>query len=1405
MTARDSSFSRLGLPTFVQGYLKDIGVRPACDGDYAFDPGVDTLLVRDVRWDFGDLSSGALNTHRGKLSRHKYARERLYDVKVRYELEGVLDSTVKRVQVYLQPSVNLGADRSLPLGGSVLLDGSALSSGADLKYSWEELLPGGGATPLSNTARHTFTREGEYALEVENPLGCVARDTVKLGGLRVDLGKDTVLCSGATHTLDAGRYLTAAQLASTPGPVYRWSDGSVGRRLVVVQPAVLPPGGVIRYSVDVTVDGSTQSDAIDVTYVPELKVDLGLDQLLCYGSSSVLDATPGIFAGRALTYRWEKDGVLLPGVVVANPTVSSAGRYKVRVTDRVCSVLDSVLVGYKSEVKVDLGRDTLLCYGATHTLDAGRMLTTAQLSSVPAPTYRWIDGSGLVLGVGRRLLINSNKSETYTVEVTVDGCTVSDGIAVDYVPELKVDLGLDQLLCYGSSSVLDATPGIFAGRALTYRWEKDGVLLPGLVVANPTVSSAGRYKVRVTDRVCSVLDSVLVGYKSEVKVDLGSDTLLCFGATHTLDAGRMLTVAQLSSVPAPAYRWIDGSGLVLGVGRRLLINSNKSETYTVEVTVDGCTVSDVIAVDYVPELKIDLGLDRVLCYGSTATLDATPAIFAGRTLTYRWERGIARGALLPGVVVARPTISSAGRYKVRVTDRVCSVLDSVLVGYKSEVKVDLGRDTLLCYGATHTLDAGRMLTASQLSSVPAPAYRWIDGSGLVLGVGRRLLINSNKSETYTVEVTVDGCTVSDVIAVDYVPELKIDLGLDRVLCYGSTETLDATPVIFAGRALTYRWERDGALLPGVVVANPTVSSAGRYKVRVTDRVCSVLDSVLVGYKSEVKVDLGKDTLLCFGATHTLDAGRYLTTSQLSSVPAPAYRWIDGSGLVLGVGRRLLINSNKSETYTVEVTVDGCTVSDAIAVDYVPELKIDLGLDRVLCYGSTETLDATPVIFAGRPLTYSWERNGSLLLGETNKDYKASTSGRYEVKVMDRGCFATDEIDIRIKSELRVDLGKDTLLCTGEEITLDAGRYLTAAQLSLTPIYRWVDGGGSVLGVGRRLLINSDKSGTYTVEVTVDGCTVSDVIAVSYAEDFLLRLSLDTVLCIGDSYTVDLGKDLTPAQRASSSYHYEWSDGDRSRVRTFTAAVDLEARVSLGRCFSDGSIRLGYYDLPSVLLRDTSICLQGSTLLNAGDFDSYLWSTGERVREIEVFREGRYGVDLTYAGGVCHHKAFADVVRNLGPDFELILSGRRLEVRRLGSKNLPYEYSINGEDYGFKSVYEDLLPGVYRLWARDATGCVTPSRSVELGLSIPNYFTPNGDGVNDNWKAEDLEDYDKVHVMIFDRYGRLLYERFDAEGAGWDGTFDGRLQPQTDYWYVIELESSLQGSQTLKGHFTLLRE
>ncbi len=135
----------------------------------------------------------------------------------------------------------------------------------------------------------------------------------------------------------------------------------------------------------------------------------------------------------------------------------------------------------------------------------------------------------------------------------------------------------------------------------------------------------------------------------------------------------------------------------------------------------------------------------------------------------------------------------------------------------------------------------------------------------------------------------------------------------------------------------------------------------------------------------------------------------------------------------------------------------------------------------------------------------------------------------------------------------------------------------------------------------------------------------------------------------------------------------------------------------------------------------------------------------------------------------------------------------------------YEYSVNGGEFQDDPIFLDVPPGMNQVVINDKNGCGTSEPIDFLVVGYPKFFTPNNDGVHDNWSVYGVEQLVNPVVYIFDRYGKLL-KQIDVN-VGWDGTFNGRDMPSSDYWFRLEYERDDEGvlvAKSVRRHFSLVR-
>ena len=127
------------------------------------------------------------------------------------------------------------------------------------------------------------------------------------------------------------------------------------------------------------------------------------------------------------------------------------------------------------------------------------------------------------------------------------------------------------------------------------------------------------------------------------------------------------------------------------------------------------------------------------------------------------------------------------------------------------------------------------------------------------------------------------------------------------------------------------------------------------------------------------------------------------------------------------------------------------------------------------------------------------------------------------------------------------------------------------------------------------------------------------------------------------------------------------------------------------------------------------------------------------------------------------------------------------------------YQLDDGNFQTSNVFNNVASGCHTINVTDLIGCTTLSTTV-LVFDYPKYFTPNGDGYNEYWNIV-LENI-KTNLYIFDRYGKLLKQIRQNE-QGWDGIYNGKKLPATDYWFLLEYEGC-GVVKNFRSHFSLVR-
>ncbi|NCT17853.1 MAG: gliding motility-associated C-terminal domain-containing protein [Flavobacteriia bacterium] len=349
-------------------------------------------------------------------------------------------------------------------------------------------------------------------------------------------------------------------------------------------------------------------------------------------------------------------------------------------------------------------------------------------------------------------------------------------------------------------------------------------------------------------------------------------------------------------------------------------------------------------------------------------------------------------------ITVSPTVSETFTARVTYTNgcngQVVVLEDSVTVFVQSTVSVELGADQSFCDVASYEIVP--TITGADPGAV---TYLWSTGETTPT-------ITITQTGIYSVEVTFEGCTVSDAVFIELNENPIFDLGQDLATCFEAPVTLDASPSNYNPADATYQWLFNG-VDTGITEATFNVTAYGTYTAIVTVGLCSAQQDINITPGAAIEINLGDDFVTCFENQVILDATPTNYNPQLAT-----FEWfLDG---VVLANTQATLEVTVNGTYSVIVTIGQCSATDSIVISPSADLVVTLGENISGCTAETRTLSA--VTFEDG-VTYVWFKNGNLIAGENTNtitislaDVASNLSDVYRVEITKGECSGFDEVE-----------------------------------------------------------------------------------------------------------------------------------------------------------------------------------------------------------------------------------------------------------------------------------------------------------------------------------------------------------------------------------------------------------
>ncbi|MGW8314874.1 MAG: T9SS type B sorting domain-containing protein, partial [Bacteroidales bacterium] len=480
---------------------------------------------------------------------------------------------------------------------------------------------------------------------------------------------------------------------------------------------------------------------------------------------------------------------------------------------------------------------------------------------------------------------------------------------------------------------------------------------------------------------------------------------------------------------------------------------------------------------------------------------------------------------------------------------------------------------------------------------------------------------------------------------------------------------------------------------------------------------------------------------------------------------------------------------------------------------------------IQCFGdSTGWIQLTP--FGGADSsanTYEWSTSDGYVEDALSMNQPNLPEGTYSVRITDRnGCVTDSTIVLHEPPVLEIEsFTPDSAYCFGTpsgsfDLTVTGG--VPGYQFLWSPEGNMED---PTVEDPEGLL-----AGAYSVVVTdSNGCTVIASDTIFEGDLFSLDTSVSyyngvPISCFGSS---DGFIGINPVG-GQGPYEFVWNTGDTARNLEGLPAGTYSVLVrDYYGCEDSTTIVLNQPDqLKYVLQKDDPFCYNDSTgsiglMITGGTvrmLDDYQVLLNDVLAEpyITDLPAGQYYITIVDLNE-CSVDTFAELIN---PD-TLMLSFQTVEAYCPDKADGQLSLEIEGGTYPYFITWDrgltmgqedfmDVFWGEYVATVTDANNCVVVdtafvSYTHTSCLVIPNAFSPNGDGFNDQWVIDGLELYPEAEIRIFDRWGASIYYTGNAADEPWDGTYNGRELPIDSYHYIINLNN---GEDPELGNVTIVR-
>lgn len=940
----------------------------------------------------------------------------------------------------------------------------------------------------------------------------------------------------------------------------------------------------------------------------------------------------------------------------------------------------------------------------------------------------------------------------YTVRLTVrnDTCEHQTTRAVRIIAETPDFTASDTVVCKGSVINFE-TKNMNVANISSFNWDfGDGIAQQAGNQVSHIYTRAGLYTVRLAVRDLNGCPDTLTK-QLYIRVNgptanfAASEPGACLNATVTFND------ASVSDGTHPITTWIwhydDGNSDTLSAPpfQHAYTSPGRYDVQLITVDNIGCR-------DSITRTNAIVISKPVAGFTSTDTLTCTgkPVRFSnlstGPLLTYTWDLGNGQTSTLANPAT---TYAAEGVYDIRlwIKDQY-GCLDSIAKPAYIAV-----RNPVAQFSLSDSLSSCPPLVVNFTNqSQHYISHEWDFGDGTRSSLQNPLHFYTYPG-TYRARLTV----VSVGGCVDTISKVIVVRGPQGTFSYDITAGCVPTTITFTAHTkdqVTFIWDfNDGSTVhTGDSVITHTFTRMGEY-----------LPKMILRDPQGCQVPItGPDTIRIYGVDAKMGLNTYVVCdsgrvnfrdSSVSNDRITAYLWTfgDGSTSALQHPSHLYTQTGNYPISLTVTTQQGCKDT---AFNTAP-LRI-VQSPQAGIYGDTAACVPALLDFGGQllnqdtsALQWSWDfGNNTAAAVQDPGAVTYATAGSYQVRLVlanSSGCRDTVWHPVWARPLPVINANDDITICRYQPVTLSASGGVS---------YAWLPAAGLSCASCSSPVATPDSTKRYYIEgKNIFGCRASDSVLITVKQPFTINAALGDTLCKGETYPLFVqGAEL-----------YSWTpvtglDNPASahpRAKPDTTTLYRVVGRDSHNCFTDTSyVPLVVYPYPLVNAGQDQTITVGSSVTLRPDFSSDVRTT-------------RWSPEKWLDCATC--------------------------PQPVASPRQTTRYTLEVANDGGCVTRDDVTIFVV---------------CVEGNLFMPNTFSPNGDGMNDVFYPRGKGIYGVRMFRVFNRWGELIFERGNIQandaGAGWDGTYKGKLASQDVYVYTIDIVCENNQVFSFKGNIALIR-